>query len=126
MSIKEREQLQAEFSILSSLDHPNIVRYFHREHIKATQDLHIYMEWCGGGDLGATIRDLKSKGTLAKEEFVWRIFAQLITALYRCHNDEDAPEPGSNPFIQEIKPTTLNFKNKKVILHRDLKPENGE
>ncbi|KAL9624793.1 MAG: hypothetical protein Q9160_001148 [Pyrenula sp. 1 TL-2023] len=124
MSPKEREQLQAEFSILSSLNHPNIVRYFHRDHIKATQDLHIYMEWCGGGDLGRVLRDLKSTGVLAKEEYVWRIFAQLATALYRCHNDEDPPEPGSNAFVEQIKPTNLNSKSKRVILHRDLKPEN--
>lgn len=122
--MKEREQLHAEFSILSTLNHPNIVQYYHREHIKASQDLYIYMEYCGGGDLGMIIRDLKKNGQLAKEDFVWRIFAQLVTALYRCHNGVDAPEPGNNPFAQPVKHT--DPKSKVMILHRDLKPENGK
>src|SRR5271156_6583998 len=94
MSPKERDQLHAELSILSSLKHPNIVRYYHREHHRHTQDLHIYMEYCGGGDLGAVIKKLKANNEFAKEEFVWRILSQLATALYRCHTGTDAPEPG--------------------------------
>ena len=96
MSQKEREQLHAEFSILSSLHHPNIVGYYHREHHKQTQELYLYMEYCGGGDLGSVIKELKRTGEFAKEEFVWRILSQLVTALYRCHYGTDAPDPGSD------------------------------
>lgn len=121
MSQKERDQLHSEFSILSSLNHPNIVGYFHREHLKSTQELYLYMEYCGGGDLGCVIKELKRKNELAKEEFVWRIFSQLVTALYRCHHGVDPPEPGSDHSRQkELRPPT----GQKMILHRDLKPEN--
>ncbi|KKY14295.1 putative g2-specific protein kinase [Phaeomoniella chlamydospora] len=96
MAAKEREQLAAEFNILSSLNHMNIVQYYHREHLKTTQELYIYMEYCGGGDLGGVIKGLKSSGEYATEEFVWRIFAQIVEALYRCHYGVDAPEAGSD------------------------------
>ncbi|KAJ6151252.1 hypothetical protein N7470_007846 [Penicillium chermesinum] len=98
MSQKEREQLTAEFNILSSLRHPNIVAYYHREHLKASQDLYLYMEYCGGGDLSMVIKNLKKANKYAEEEFVWRILSQL---------------------------SGLKGKQGQVtILHRDLKPEN--
>ncbi|MCJ1250194.1 G2-specific serine/threonine protein kinase [Trapelia coarctata] len=126
MSQKEREQLHAEFSILHSLCHPNIVGYYHREHLKATQELHIYMEYCDGGDLSKVIKSLIAKNQFAEEEYVWSIFTQLVTALYRCHYGLDPPEVGKN-FMgagNVTKPYGLRPKNQIMILHRDLKPDN--
>jgi NIMA (never in mitosis gene a)-related kinase 2 len=125
MSQKEREQLQAELSILKELRHPNIVAYFERDHIKVSQDLHLYMEYCGNGDLGRVIRDLKVKKQLADEEFVWSIFSQIVSALYRCHYGEDPPPAGGNVMGlgANAKP---NRNGKPMILHRDLKPENSK
>ncbi|KAI1910106.1 G2-specific serine/threonine protein kinase [Ophidiomyces ophidiicola] len=127
MSQKEREQLTTEFNILSSLRHPNIVAYYHREHLKATQDLYLYMEYCGGGDLSMVIKSLKTNNKYAEEEYVWRVLSQLATALYRCHYGVDPPEVGSNVFCptSSTRPTGLKGKQAQVmILHRDLKPEN--
>jgi NIMA (never in mitosis gene a)-related kinase 2 len=128
MSAKERDQLTAEFNILSSLRHPNIVQYFHREHLKASQELYLYMEYCGGGDLGMVIKNLKATNSFADEDFVWRILSQLLTALYRCHYGVDSSDVGSKIYgpIPE-KPAGLKGKQAQVmILHRDLKPENSE
>lgn len=127
MSIKEREQLHAEFSILSSLRHPNIVAYYHREHLKLSQDVHLYMEYCGGGDLSKVIQKLKANDQYAEESFVWSIFTQLVTALYRCHYGVDPPEVGKNILGcgGVAKPQGLRSKTQVMILHRDLKPENG-
>lgn len=129
MSQKEREQLHAEFQILSHLRHNNIVQYYHREHLKASQDLHLYMEYCGNGDLGRVIRDLKHKGQRASESFVWSIFGQLTLALYRCHYGVDPPDVGTNTL--GFTKGTLDGPPKvpagtMTILHRDLKPENGK
>jgi serine/threonine protein kinase len=125
MSQKEREQLHSEFQILSSLRHPNIVGYFHREHLKSTQDLHLYMEYCGNGDLGRVIKNLQNKRQFAEENFVWSMLAQLVTALYRCHYGVDAPEVGSDVMglgnSAKPQPPAAGV----MILHRDLKPENG-
>ncbi|KAJ9155554.1 G2-specific protein kinase nim-1 [Pleurostoma richardsiae] len=124
MSQKEREQLHAEFQILSTLRHPNIVGYYHREHLKATQDLHLYMEYCGNGDLGRVIRELQQKNQYAEESFVWSIFAQLVTALYRCHYGIDPPEVGKNVLGLGAAAKPKAPTGGMTILHRDLKPEN--
>ncbi|KAL9613551.1 MAG: hypothetical protein Q9167_001936 [Letrouitia subvulpina] len=127
MGTKEREQLHAEFSILSSLRHPNIVAYYHRHHLKDTQDLHLYMEYCGGGDLSKVIQKLRNNNQYADEPFVWSIFSQLVTALYRCHYGVDPPEAGTNVMCSgnQVKPPAgLRGKNQVMILHRDLKPDN--
>ncbi|RMZ86179.1 hypothetical protein DV737_g239, partial [Chaetothyriales sp. CBS 132003] len=124
MSQKERDQLHAEFSILSTLKNPHIVEYFHREHLKQSQELYLYMEYCGGGDLGTIIKALKKKREYAKEEFVWRILSQLVVALYRCHYGVDPPEPGTDFARQKDTRATLKGKECVMILHRDLKPEN--
>lgn len=126
MSQKEREQLHAEFAILSSLRHPNIVGYYHREHLKSTQDLHLYMEYCGNGDLGRVIKDLQSRKQLAEEGFVWSMFSQLVTALYRCHYGVDPPEVGSNVMGLGNSANPKQPASNVMILHRDLKPENGK
>ncbi|CAO2650949.1 Nn.00g092460.m01.CDS01 [Neocucurbitaria sp. VM-36] len=124
MSQKEREQLQAELSILKELRHPNIVAYFERDHIKATQDLHLYMEYCGNGDLGRVIRDLKNKNQVCEEEFVWSIFSQIVSALYRCHYGEDPPAAGRNVMGLVANAKPVRDSRRPMILHRDLKPEN--
>jgi serine/threonine protein kinase len=126
MSAKEREQLHAEFAILSSLQHPNIVRYYHREHLKSSQDLHLYMEYCGNGDLGRVIKDLQVKKQFADEGFVWSMLSQLVTALYRCHYGVDPPEVGANIMEMGNAAKPKAPAGSVMILHRDLKPENGK
>ena len=128
MSAKEKEQLQAELSILKELRHPNIVAYYEREHKKQSADLNIYMEYCGNGDLGNHIKNLKLKNQYAPEEFVWSIFSQLVTALYRCHYGETPPDVGTNlmGLGGDAKPKIKSKQQLYMILHRDLKPENGK
>lgn len=82
------------------------------------------MEYCGNGDLGRIIRGLIQRKEYAEEAFVWEIFAQLVTALYRCHYGIDPPEVGKN--VLEIGHAGKKVPHGAVtILHRDLKPENG-
>ncbi|KAF3902394.1 Myosin-IIIB [Dactylellina cionopaga] len=137
MSPKEKEQLTAEFSILSKLQHPNIVRYYNREHNKTDQSLYIYMEYCGGGDLSTHIKRCKSNGTFVPEHVVWSIFTQLVLALYKCHNGSDPPalEDMNDGWdkkkkVTPVVTTALNgaggtkISGREVVVHRDLKPEN--
>jgi NIMA (never in mitosis gene a)-related kinase len=126
MSQKEREQLQAEFKILSTVRHENIVAYYSREHLKTTQDLHLYMEYCGNGDLGKVIKDLQKKNEYAEETFVWAIFAQLVSALYRCHYGVSPPEVGKSPLGLKSAANPKPPAGGHMVLHRDLKPENGK
>lgn len=83
------------------------------------------MEYCGNGDLGRVIKDLQLKKQYAEEGFVWSIFAQLVTALYRCHYGIDPPEVGSNVMGLGSSAKPHQPAGGVMILHRDLKPENG-
>lgn len=120
MNAKERNQLKAEFRILKRLDHPNIVRYLHHDFITSCEQVHLYMEFCGGGDLSAVIRRLRETGSYMPEHDVWNVFVQLVLALYRCHYNADPPKL-EYPFQQldQDPQTPVAF-----ILHRDIKPEN--
>ena len=81
-----------------------------------------YMEYCGGGDLSRLLKDLRKKGTSLREEVIWAIFIQLVSALYRCHYGVDPPEHPPNTRNQA---PPANMRGNAVI-HRDLKPENGK
>lgn len=56
------------------------------------------MEYCSGGDLGTHIKKQRRAKSYNSEDLVWKIFAQIISALSECHS--------------------------RKILHRDLKPAN--
>jgi NIMA (never in mitosis gene a)-related kinase 2 len=62
-------------------------------------------EYCEGGDLGAVLKKAKKEGAPLEEEYVWRVFGQLVVALKECHRHRDAASG-------KLKP----------VLHRDLKP----
>ncbi|KAI4355327.1 hypothetical protein L6164_004110 [Bauhinia variegata] len=54
LSRKVSENLLKEISILSTIDHPNIIRLF--EAIQTQDRIYLVLEFCGGGDLDAYIR----------------------------------------------------------------------
>lgn len=67
MSQREKEQLHAEIRVLERLQHTNIVRYVSRHHVKASNELHLYMEYCSSGDLGGYIKRLARTHSYADE-----------------------------------------------------------
>ncbi|RPA99113.1 kinase-like protein [Choiromyces venosus 120613-1] len=128
MGSTAKNQLAAEFEILACLDHPNIVKYYHREHIKSESSVHLYMEYCGNGDLSGLIKKAKESGSSFPESFIWTVVSQLVTALYRCHHGIDPPELGDLFSYKNMTPppprTESEERNLIKVLHRDLKPEN--
>ncbi|KAH0613984.1 uncharacterized protein H6S33_005870 [Morchella sextelata] len=123
MTDKEKNQLVAEFEILARLKHRNIVEYFHRDHMKKDQSIHLYMEYCGNGDLSTIIKRCKAERSMVPEHFVWSIFTQVVLALYRCHNGVNPPDLGDIYATDDhLLPQATS--NTVRILHRDLKPEN--
>eukprot|EP00940_MAST-03C_sp_MAST-3C-sp2_P000787 g787.t1 len=95
MDSKEEEiAVNKEVQLLSSLEHPNIVKYkgsfFHENH------LHIVMEYCQGGDLAQLIKSRKDKPFSECQILDW--FVQLCMAVDYIHS--------------------------RHILHRDLKSNN--
>lgn len=87
---------------MRELKHPNIVRYYDRIIDKDSAKIFIVMEYCEGGDMAALIKKHKREKQYVPEEKIWRVMAQMISALYGCHRKKE----GSR------------------VLHRDLKPGN--
>ena len=60
------------------------------------------------------------------QDFVWQMFSQLASALYRCHSGQDAPPPGRESELNQPKPVVgIRRKDEEqIIIHRDLKHEN--
>ena len=111
MSSREREQLQQELSILRDLQHPNIVQYITDIVDPETKIVHIFMEYCGNGDLGDMIRQYRDSHRQNRlrvpESVVWQIFCQATSALHRCHSGAEDDNRQS-----------------RLVLHRDIKPQN--
>ena len=105
MNDKEKQQLINEVNILRELKHENIVRCYDKFVDKKNTSIYLVMEYCKGGDLSKMIQNCRNsndKMSYIAEDFIWRIFTQVVLALYECHRR----------------------KNKQIILHRDLKPSN--
>ena len=62
------------------------------------------MEFCEGGDLGAIIKKAKVDRIPVKEEFIWRVLAQITIALKECHRHKDSAS--STP---KLKPILVSF-----------------
>ncbi len=105
MSEKEKAQIVSEVNILRELKCPFIVKYSDRIVDKQTTKLYLIMEYCSNGDLARFIKINKVKNNLIDEEFVWKVFAQIVLALKECH------QRSNNGVLQPI-------------LHRDIKPAN--
>ncbi|KAJ9464189.1 hypothetical protein DIPPA_62913 [Diplonema papillatum] len=96
MSSKQKAEAQNEIDILSSLSHPNIIRY--EECFVSRDKVIIVMEYADGGDLGAKIKAKQAMSTPFRQAEAARIFGQTALALRYLHE--------------------------KKILHRDLKAQN--
>lgn len=77
MTQRERNQLLAELRILKGLRHQNIVQYMHHERDPESEEVHLYMEYCGGGDLAQLIRNCREAG------YVYKIMSYTPTS-FKC------------------------------------------
>ena len=83
-----------EVSLLSDMQHPNIV--FYKESFRGGDTLQIIMEFCAGGDLFSLIS--RQRGKLLHEDLILFIFLQVCLAIKYIHS--------------------------RHILHRDIKTQN--
>ncbi|XP_060793223.1 serine/threonine-protein kinase Nek5 isoform X2 [Neoarius graeffei] len=94
MSSREREAAKKEVTLLSKMNHPNIVAFFQSFHERNT--LYIVMEYCDGGDLMKKIT--LQRGQPFTEEQIIDWFVQICLGLKHIHD--------------------------RKVLHRDIKAQN--
>lgn len=122
MNTQEKNHIISELRILRELNHPHIVKYARHEHVTERKAIHIYQEYCDGGDLGKVISTFRRNREAVPEEFVWEVLVQTLLALHRCHYGIEAKNvdlflgSGSN-----LEPT-VDLET--VVIHRDIKPDN--
>lgn len=90
----KQQALYNEIRVLSAVQHPNIVHYFHTERDDENGAVFIFMELCQGGSLANLVRGT----TVLDVEEVASMTSQMLSALQYMHE--------------------------KGIAHRDLKPAN--
>ncbi|KAL6449843.1 nimA G2-specific protein kinase nimA [Candida maltosa Xu316] len=117
MTMQERNHIISELRILRELNHPHIVKYYRHDHIPEQKTIHIYMEYCEGGDLAKVIKNFKNSKDNIPEEFIWQVLVQILSALHRCHYGVDAEKV--NLFTKTVEPKYSN-----TVIHRDIKPDN--
>ena len=76
-------------NILRDLQHPSIVQYHHHFIDKKALKIYIVMEFCGGGDLQRVVRKCIKSNEKIGEDFIWKIFAQIVSGLHYCHRRTD-------------------------------------
>ena len=101
MKEKYKHHISSEINILKELHHPNIVKYYDRIIDKENTKIYIVMEYCPGGDLSQLIKRCRQSKQYINEDIIWKIFSQVVSALYACHTNKLGK-----------------------ILHRDIKPSN--
>ena len=95
-SEKEIELCKREVLLLQKLNHPNINKYY--KSFSSNNCLYIIMEFMNNGDLSGFIKAHEKFNKPVREEEVWNILLQSMTALEYIHS--------------------------KGIVHRDIKPAN--
>ncbi|KAF1383109.1 hypothetical protein PFLUV_G00150910 [Perca fluviatilis] len=94
MSAREKEASKKEVTLLSKMNHPNIVSFITSFHER--RSLYIVMEYCDGGDLMKKIN--MQRGVFFTEEQVVDWFVQICLGLKHIHD--------------------------RKVLHRDIKAQN--
>ena len=77
----ELEFIRTEFKILSTLDHPNIVKYY--ETYEDSKYLYLVMEYCPGGEL---LDKVASEHRNINEKEVSEIMCEIFRAISHCHS----------------------------------------
>ncbi|WPK25694.1 hypothetical protein PUMCH_003019 [Australozyma saopauloensis] len=122
MNAQEKNHIVSELRILRELNHPHIVKYSRHEHVSEKKSIHIYQEYCDGGDLGKVISNYRRNRELVPEEFIWEVLVQTLLALHRCHYGIEAQNV--DLFLAAADRSEPAVNSETVVIHRDIKPDN--
>jgi NIMA (never in mitosis gene a)-related kinase len=92
---KQVADMCKEVEIISTLDHPNIVKY-HSWFVE-TSSLYIVMEHVDGSSLADFLTAVAEKRQKLSEERIWRLFMQLCLAIAHMHTEKRIAHRDLNP-----------------------------
>ena len=96
VNLIDLEKFRTEISIMSKVDHPNIVKLY--EIYESNRSLYLIMQLCKGGELFTKISEKYKSNNKYTEKDAAEIVQQIMSGIEYCHNQG--------------------------VCHRDLKPEN--
>ena len=96
INIIDLSRFREEINIMSTVDHPNIVKLY--EIYESQRSFYLIMELCKGGELLKKINKRIKYNNIYTEKDAAKIFRQIMSGIEYCHNQG--------------------------ICHRDIKPEN--
>ena len=102
---KEKELCLQEIAIHQKLDHPHIVKFY--QNFKENNSIYIIMEFLDNTDMKSFLKVHKELNKPIKEETIWNILLQSISALAYLHN--------INVIHRDIKPGNIFMNNDKII-----------
>lgn len=94
----EVSQLEQEFDVLKSADHPNIIKFY--EMYIDENFFHFVTEFCGGGELFSHIIE---KGRFSETQSAW-IIKQVLSAIKHLHD--------KGICHRDLKPENIIFESK--------------
>jgi len=80
LSEKKIENLSREIEVLSTLDHPNIIRYY--ETYNDDEFFHIIMEYCSGGELFQRVITNKFFNEIEASSIIFKV----VSGISHCHS----------------------------------------
>jgi len=92
------KQLESEFEILKSVDHPNIITFY--EVYMDDEHIHFVTEFCGGGEL---FEHIIQRGRFT-ESYAAKIIKQVLSAIKHLHD--------KNICHRDLKPENVLFESK--------------
>lgn len=110
--------IEAEVKVLSTLDHPNIVRYY--ESIADSKHLYIVTEYIEGETLAKRLT--KTQKPFSEEDAAF-ILHQLASAIYHCHSNNIVHrdiKPDNIMIDKDLNITLIDFGLSKVFSKKKL------
>lgn len=116
-SVQEKEKLETEISLMSKLDHPNIVKLYGVE--KTSSHYYLILEYCNGGDLFQYMKTIKNNPKEKTTSYISTASNYEIINFSNIFSSEES----IRDFASQIA-SGLFYLHSHQIVHRDLKPHN--
>ncbi|KAF2640927.1 kinase-like protein, partial [Massarina eburnea CBS 473.64] len=94
-----------EISTLSSLSHPNVVKFVDSHACLSCS--FIVMEYCNGGSLEQVLKFHAAQNMILDESLLWHLFEGLVAAIGHCHSGPSYSKGWCPIIYSDLKPSNV-------------------